>query len=464
MTEYIIDSDQLLSLSNKVINKINEKHDLDAIEVFFTLEKSLQVTFAGQSISSERDTIELGFSVRVIKDEVEGFSYTNKYDLDSLLLSANESIKMANISVKKPGISLPSQQSYPTVDGLYSNEVRDLTVDDLIDYANTFLLQLRHPSVKINTDLSRLYVSESWTGIVNSNGVEGFQKGNALHGNFFCVPREGAKVGSFISEIMFTRDTRSLDLVQTGQDIRKKAIRNLDVKTLSSIDSDIVIFSPESITTPIGVVIAMAVAADQVQQNRSIWKDRLADQVAVEDFNFIDEPHNPEAGMAAKVFDDEGTKTQDTHIIKNGVLEHFLFDEFRASKAGTKSTGNSWRSLNTSRFTKPPSSIFPNGPIIKAGDSSFDELIEDVKQGIIIERFAGSQRTENGIFSGLAKGTQLIENGEISSPLTNVTIAGNVFDVLNNITGLGKKIKLADGIFRGPHIKTKGINITTQKS
>jgi predicted Zn-dependent protease len=193
-----------------------------------------------------------------------------------------------------------------------------------------------------------------------------------------------------------------------------------------------------------------------------MWKDKLADTVAINEFNLIDDSLNPDAGGGVRSFDDEGTATQLTSIIKEGVLENFLFDELRASKMNAQSTGNSWRSFGGARFMQPPSNIFPNAPVIKAGNLSYEELLEDVKTGITFEYFSGSFRAENGIFSGVAKGAQLIENGELTKPLINVTIGGNIFELLMNITGMTKDLELSNGFMKTPKIKAKGINISTQ--
>ncbi|MHA1483303.1 MAG: metallopeptidase TldD-related protein, partial [Candidatus Heimdallarchaeaceae archaeon] len=157
-----------------------------------------------------------------------------------------------------------------------------------------------------------------------------------------------------------------------------------------------------------------------------------------------------------------GTPTSVNSIIKDGILENFLFDELRASRVGAVSTGNCWRSFGGTRYVSPPTMIFPNAPSIKPGDMSTEELIEDVKEGIIFDRFSGSFQNENGIYSGVAKGAQLIRNGEITTPVTNVTIGGNVFETLMNIVGIGKDVQLVDGYLRTPLIKVKGVNIATQ--
>ena len=127
------------------------------------------------------------------------------------------------------------------------------------------------------------------------------------------------------------------------------------------------------------------------------------------------------------------------------------------------STGNSWRTLGGTRFMNPPSNIFPNVPIIQPGNQSFDELLEDVKLGITFEYFSGSFRAENGIFSGVAKGAQMIRDGELAEPLMNVSIGGNIFEMLMNIEGMTKDLELSNGYMLTPKIKASGINISTQK-
>jgi TldD protein len=104
----------------------------------------------------------------------------------------------------------------------------------------------------------------------------------------------------------------------------------------------------------------------------------------------------------------------------------------------------------------------PNALSIIPGDMSFDEMIEDIREGIIFDRFSGSYRAENGMLSGVVKGAQLIRNGELAEPLTNVTIGTNVFDVFNNIEGLGKETDLVSGFLTTPLIKSKGVPISTQ--
>ena len=461
MIKQEITKDYILDLSQKVIDYAMSK-DIQAAEIFTHHYDRFQIMTEGRSIANERDKSELGFAIRVIKDDSEGFSYTNKSELESLKQSVNDAIGIAKLAPTNPGLRLPSPSNYKSIEGIYTSSVRDLTVEELIEIAKEILDPMGEVETDVRTNLSGVTKEEEIFAVVNSLGVEAYQKSNSFQGDFFVVPREGERVGSFAFDDFFTHNPLSIDYRNFGKELTQRAVRNLDATMPSSIDSDIVVFKENAVFIPMGIVMFQAVSAQNVFQNRSMWKDKLADEVAIEDLNFYDDSQNPYAGAAVKAFDDEGNSTQNTSIIKDGILENFLFDELRASKMNAVSTGNSWRGFGGVRFLNPPSMIMPNGPTIKAGDREFDELIEDIKIGISFEYFSGSFRTENGIFSGVAKGAQLIKNGELAEPLINVTIGGNVFDVLMNIEGMTKTTKLSNALITTPKIRVKGINISTQ--
>ncbi|MHA1398577.1 MAG: TldD/PmbA family protein, partial [Candidatus Heimdallarchaeaceae archaeon] len=449
-------------LSNKIVDYALSKN-VDAVEVYSQYSLNMQIMTEGLAIANERAKEELGFAIRVIIEESEGFSYTNKNEFTSMKTAVEDAIGIAKVSPENPGIGLPEPSVYPSIEGIYTSQVENLSIEDLIENAKEILQQMGDTKVELKTNLSGVNKEENWFSVVNSLGVEGFEKSNYYTGNFFVVPRKGDKFGSFVFDDFFTHNPKSINHSKFGRELAERAVRNIDAIAPSSIDSDEVIFQNNGIFMPIAIVIAQAVAAHNVLQNRSFWKDKLADQVAIEDFNFLDDSHNQQVGFGVRSFDDEGFPTQQTVIIKDGILENFLFDTLRANKMKAQSTGNSWRGLGNVKFMTPPSTIFPNAPIIGSGDYSFNEMIEETKLGIIFEYFSGSFRVENGIFSGVAKGAQLIEKGELAEPLINVSIAGNIFDLLMNIEGMTKKRDLASAYMLTPKIKAKGINITTQK-
>ncbi|MHA1304186.1 MAG: TldD/PmbA family protein [Candidatus Heimdallarchaeaceae archaeon] len=456
-----IQSDEFYYLASSTL-EFALKQDISEAEIYYTDIHTLQVVCSGTSISNERETNELGFAVRVLKGSSEGFSYTNKLDKESLEKCALEAVKMAKVNPPKEGVSLVPPSGYTEIKNLYSEKLTTFTIEEMIKNATEILKPFDEAPVSVRTELSRLVLSEEKIGLINSLGLEGYYKRNNLSGGFIAIAREGEKVGGFVTDSFFTRDPDEVDYYSFGKKLADRAVRNLNAEQATKIDSDIVIFKPEAVFNPIFIVMGLTVAADNVQRNRSFWKDKIADTVAIEGFNLVDDSYTLNSG-GARVFDDEGTPTQRTSIIKDGMLESFIFDQTTANRASTQSTGHSYRGQGGIRFMNPPNFIFPNAPLIKPGSFHLDELIEDTKLAIIFEYFSGSSRPENGMFSGVAKGAQLIKDGAIEKPLTNVSISGNVFNLLLNIEGMSKEVKLVNGFLSTPTIKAKGINISTQK-
>jgi PmbA protein len=140
-------------------------------------------------------------------------------------------------------------------------------------------------------------------------------------------------------------------------------------------------------------------------------------------------------------------------VIEKGVLKKFLYNTYTANKDNTKSTGNAGGS------PKSPPIVSTTNVIIKAGNSRAETLISEMDKGIIINRFSGNVNPVNGDFSGVVKGGQYIEKGNIEYAVKEVMVAGNVFDALNDLTGISKEQKvLSDSIL--PYMRFENISFT----
>ncbi|MCY3412726.1 MAG: TldD/PmbA family protein [Candidatus Heimdallarchaeota archaeon] len=453
-----MEKEQFFDLASKTIEYSKNKN-VKEIELYFQYDKTIDIMAEKQSISTERQKEEAGITVRILKEGSEGYSYTNKMNLKSLQHCTDEALAIASSSPPKQGLKLAKSKKYSIVSGIYSKSVSDLSIEDMIEDMEVILKEITSSQTSISLNLSSLSTNERWVGLVNSNEIEAFEKYNNYSGGLLAAAKNEEKVGGFVVENFFTRDPKSIDMVKFSNNLIQKAIQNLNSIALKGISSDTVIYKGSS-NFSLAFVLNNSINADNIQQNRSMWKDKLLDEVAIEEFTYIDDSHNNERGAGVRSFDDEGNPTQKTEIIKDGILETFLYDELRALRADTISTGNAAKS--GTKFMSPLNTITPNAPIISSGELSEEELIEGVKEGIIFDRFSGSTNPINGYFSGVAKGALLIKNGEISSPLTNVTIGGNIFDVLKNIDGIGKDTSLVYGYLTAPLIKAKGVSIKTE--
>ena len=157
-------------------------------------------------------------------------------------------------------------------------------------------------------------------------------------------------------------------------------------------------------------------------------------------------------------FDDEGVLTSAKAIIDKGVFATALYDLKSAYKAGKESTGNGFRGGSSV-------SEMPTNLIVEAGDKSFDELLEEAGEGIILTDLSGLHAGVNSIsgdFSLLCEG-YLIENGKKGRPVEQITVAGNFYDVIKSIKSVGNDIinlPSGEGEFFTPSVLVSSLAIS----
>lgn len=178
-------------------------------------------------------------------------------------------------------------------------------------------------------------------------------------------------------------------------------------------------------------VIGDLFCASDVHKGRSMMKGRLGTPVASSCFTLVDDGRVPwRAGSSS--WDSEGVQTQKTKLITAGIADSYLYNLQYALKDGVNSTGSCTRGL-----TSLPD-IGTSNLIVAPGSRTFDNIMSDVSDGIYLTEFMGLHTidTVSGDFSIGAKGIK-IENGVLTTPVSTVTIASNLLDLLKNIALVG---------------------------
>ena len=451
--------DEAIEIGQKIIEK-NTKKGIESLEIFYGYSNLKQITINGVSISTQRAKEELGAGIRVIHKGSVGFSFTNIINEKSLQKATDEAFAIAKSSPKIEGVGLPKKQKYSKIDGIYNKELVELPIEKITEDALEYIEGFTSVDPRVSTVLSGITINTNGRAIINSNGIEATYKAAHYSAGLLALASEEGKSGAFTFESVFSRN-HDINLRPIGEKLGKEAIDNLKQETISAFDGE-VIFKPDAMFNPIGVVVGLTVSADWRQKGISFWKDKLADQVANESFNLINTPFDTSSGSGVRPFDEEGNKTKDIEIVKDGVLQIFLHNQRTANKENLEPTGTASRQGGGPSFQNVPEQIFPISPCIVKGDMSEEELISETRKGIIIHNFQGTVRHQNGVFSGVAKGAYLIENGEIAKPITGVSISGNVFEIINQITGIGNEYHLANGFLKTPMMKFEGIKISTK--
>jgi len=157
-------------------------------------------------------------------------------------------------------------------------------------------------------------------------------------------------------------------------------------------------------------------------------------------------------------YDDEGIPHQRTVLVKHGMIEGFLYDLETAAQSGVTSTGNGLRSM----FSPP--SPGPTNLIFGAGDTLVSDIIADIKEGLLVENALGLGQGNviSGAFSNPLSLAFKIEKGEIVGRVHDVSIAGNIYDLLREVAAVSKEREWVYRSLYLPYILLPSLNVTTK--
>jgi PmbA protein len=193
-----------------------------------------------------------------------------------------------------------------------------------------------------------------------------------------------------------------------------------------------VVFDPQMAASFIGGLSA-AVNGLLVHKKSSFLGGHLGKRIAPETITLVDDGTLPH-GIATRPFDGEGVRSQRTKVVERGVLKSFLYDATTARKAKAKSTGSASRgwgslpSIGTSNFYLEP------------GTKSPEEIIREMRNGLYVTAMLGrGADVVTGDYSRGANGIW-IENGELAFPVQEVTVSGNLIEMLRGIDAVGSDL------------------------
>lgn len=426
--------DEYIDLFEKVIAQTSPK--VDYIDVRFGIGENTSILMKDSNVDEINTGKSLGARIRVLKNGAWGFAYTtdlSKIDeitetaiklSDSLkgdvTLSESEVItdKVA-VDVKIPfkDISIEEKQNImkEASDSATIDKVNSTTASYADSEVNELFINSEGSNIQVKTSRVRMALNASATdgeiiqfGHGSLGGVKGF-------------------------EVIADKD-----IEEFGRNIGEKAVRLLDAKPAPSGQFP-VIADPELTGVLIHEALGHATEGDLILQNDSILKNKIGEKIASDIVNIFDDASRKD-GFGYYPYDVEGVRTKPNQLVKNGELISLLNSRETASKLGMESSGNA-RSLISDQPIVRMSNTY-----LQPGDNTFEELLEDIPNGMYLKGSRGGQvDTGKGIFQFNAAEGYLIENGEITTSLRDVSLSGNILETLKNIDAIGNDFKLSVG-------------------
>jgi PmbA protein len=224
------------------------------------------------------------------------------------------------------------------------------------------------------------------------------------------------------------------DPASVGRTAAARAVRRLGSRKINTTEVP-VIFDPENAASLIRA-LAGAASGPSLYRRASFLLDRLGTTIAAPRVTVVDDGLIPGA-LGSRPFDGEGLATRRTVLVREGVLESYLLDSYSARKLGLTSTHHAVR--DGSGVTVATTNL-----MLLAGPSTPAELIASVKRGLYVTELIGfGVNAVTGDYSRGAVGLW-IENGELTHPVEEVTVAGNLLEMFTRIEGIGNDLTLRD--------------------
>ncbi|WP_439544836.1 TldD/PmbA family protein [Sandarakinorhabdus sp.] len=262
------------------------------------------------------------------------------------------------------------------------------------------------------------------TALATSTGFRGGKRSTS-HGLSASVL---AGTGSDMQRDYAWHSARYLADLESAEEIGRRAgeraVKRLHPIKLASAAMPVV-FDPRVSASLLGHLVG-AITGSAIARGTSFLKDKLGQAILPSTLSIIDDPLRPR-GLRSRAFDGEGLPAQRTAIIDHGVLHNWLMDSASARQLGLAPTGHA------SRGTSGPPGAGPSNMHLEGGTATPAELIADIKRGVYVTELIGMG--VNGLTGDYSRGASgfLIENGEITQPVAEITIAGNLVAMFANL-------------------------------
>jgi PmbA protein len=428
------------------------RREAEQAEVFLVSSRAMTMQFEANELKQVQTRESSSTALRIFREGRIGFAIASGGGgLDALVDMAVETSQFGSPA----NFQFPSSQDYSEV-FIFDSKVEEIAMERMVEIGKELIAKIKGhtPDILCDVQVTR---GTSSISLINSQGSEG---GYAR--SFFNLSLEGILVRD--TDILWVGDSESScrpDFV--GIDgLADNVIWQLEMaKKKATVPTKLlpIIFTPHGIASALLSPLVLAFNGKAVLEGASPLKDKLGEQVFDKKLSLWDDA-TVAYGVGSYPFDDEGVPSQRLPLVTNGVVANFLYDLQTAALAGMHSTGNGRRV--GSGFPSPAISSL----ILGKGDVSFQEMVEDMKEGLIVEDVIGAEQGNllGGDFGGNVLLGYKVENGEIVGRVKDTMIAGNVYQVLKELLGIGQEARWVGGILQTPPLYCSSVSVTTKGS
>lgn len=430
-----------------------KKRGAQEAEVFFTEGRKVSIDLKNQKIEASEDSIITGFGIRVFVDKRMGFSYAT--NISGISRAIDDAINSSRWTEPDINYDLPLPSDYPDID-IFDRKMEEIDTGYLVDR----LKELERAAFEYDRRIKRtrkvsIGASLMKTSIFNTNGLRASYAHTSAGIHIMVVAEDGSDSQS-AWEFSGSRFLDDLDFRGTGERVARRALSLLGAKRIESKKIP-VLFEP-MVAVEFLEFLSSSFSAEEVVKGKSLLQGRLNEEVLSPLIDIKDDPFLPRM-QGSRPFDAEGSPSQTTSIITNGVLKTYLHNIYTANRMGMKNTSNAVRQ----GYSSTPGVGFSNlviGPSKSVRTYTQEELISIYDECLHILEVMG-MHTANHVTGDFSVGVSglWIKNGKVQFPVREAMIAGNVLQLFKDITALGDDTRFY-GPIASPSILFRSMDIS----
>jgi len=419
----------LLEIASRVAGWANNG---EQIEAFVVHQRETEVRAYEGEVESLTSAESQGIGVRVIAGGKQGYAYAGTLEGDAMEETLREARDNAGFaeSDKFNGVAEPDGVA-PADLHLYREELVSFPTDDKVALAIELERATRAADPRIAGIESAEYIDTLYeSAVATSTGIASVTRETGCYlATYALAEADGETQTGFGFSI--GREPGELDPAVAAKDAAERATRLLGA-TKPATERLTVVLDPW-VTAQLLGIIGHTLTGEAVLKGRSLFADRLGEEVANTAITLVDDATDP-AAFTASMVDGEGLAIRSTALISDGVLTGFLHNSYSGRRSGTSSTGSAARA----GFKSAPG-VGAHALALGAGDRSQADLIADIGDGFLVQGVTGLHSGVNpvsGDFSTGAEGLR-IRNGEVAEPIREVTIASTLQRLLQDVVAIG---------------------------
>ncbi|MBD5459614.1 MAG: TldD/PmbA family protein [Lachnospiraceae bacterium] len=372
----------------------------------------------GGEFSLFRTLFDHSLSITAYKDQKKGAVAINRFDDEAIKAAAADCLKSAQDGIADEAYDIAPKQE----NGVFRQGAYEPDIDLFFERTKELMrdIKQRHPKIL----MEQMIVTHDKTHKIyqNTNGTEFEVFEGAYSVSLMFSAHEGDQTTSFFGSGIYTDklDKPFIELGSLEKDLADTEAQ-LHLTPLEGKFEGVIVLTPGSLGSFLYSIMGNFVSDGVILEKTSIWLNKLEKQVADPRISISICPGDSRI-VCGDRYTSDGFLAEDYDVIKDGVLKSFILSLYVANKSGFAHAKNSSYAV-----------------IVESGDTPCEDIIKNIKRGLVVGRFSGGEPGINGDFSGVAKNSFLIEDGQIKGAVSETMINGNLADLLNNLVAISEE-------------------------